>query len=1238
MMNYCFFIHPNALLPNQNTLPKESNCKNPLYRKREAVSAQMDVSSPASSSNSDKLPISSSHLPEPLFRNTCPHPQFLFSLFEPIERSNNPIGSLKQNQIKNKPFLIDEIKTYFKVKMMKSNINVSYSQVRDEWNQRFETAKSEEFQLPIGDKFYVDNIAHLRSIHYWAYLFSIRIFLLFYIQESYIFNLHLGPNEAMSDFHFQVSSQIMNSRTPKHYLLFSLIDFSETTQVTSNESVNKSKFAAPKGGMLFLNLKNRNPIPYFKLIESEKAFNRISVSFLDDNSGQFSFSNGTLSVSNYPNCPKLAILSALHMDSNNENENTPKPTNGTTSRRSKNETKSKILIAETSDIAYKVKELPPQESQNTNQTSYSIPFLEQSTFLSNDSIETDKYIKSYNERYMHMLEEFEKKNFRKPNMSDLVDHPLVRMKPFYQLIDAMFNGFCENGDSNKTQRRQVDKFVVVPIKNDVFYDFKKVEELGDNGLYESILKSIMEQFPQFFVPATYYRAFLDQSTKSPFNSLVDLLTKDCQIIPYGLSNSQSQIETLINQQFCSEIGLTPILSKAIQDAYFLSSAAAAIDYEAAKIYGGYNRLLLSNIGSIEDFIARTTIMSNIQITPTKEKNINQGSFPVVLKTFQNNLKSNNNKPIPEPPFTFIKKDSNSLIFDIDIDKNLEKMSRAPCYCYQFFSSFNPNTSLIEFSILSRYNLVFIYRTRETIYVIGDAGEDCLSYGSCKTLNTEINFYRNFKGKFVSAVYMEYYYSLIVCIEENNQNKLIFFDHSDQQYWILRSKNELKLKYQVVKMAVLSQSYFGLVDTNNEYHVFHFIDGKIVELEKKHNMHLYNNKFAYEFLQKTFDLRNNKSSIIFCTYSDYGPCIASLTNGSIEQLSQSDVGDHISIHFNTPNHYLKANLLSIELNEYELQNKLLKRESELIPPMLNYLPIQKIEEKTSFSCFDLNCSICELFPSLIVTNHKIVTFDDESKSFALFDFDPQVIRPLSQQIQGYCLNSMMQLNFFAAEVMFNSYLFPQYYFVVIMDLCGIGARLSNLLYGTRFDSHEILQGDIWTGFSYSEKVASLIVLFRINQEDVSFIERAFSNSIAQHKLPFTGFQCVKESGHLSITYKQQSREETFSLADENELDTSLYSLIHSNKTPQSSNSQSEQNEQRPKKTSKSSTKKSRSHKSDQSSAPKTPKKVASKKPCAPELIDNQMIIKVSKNFIAKYLTWKKFSHLPQETVTAYASNL
>lgn len=73
--------------------------------------------------------------------------------------------------------------------------------------------------------------------------------------------------------------------------------------------------------------------------------------------------------------------------------------------------------------------------------------------------------------------------------------------------------------------------------------------------------------------------------------------------------------------------------------------------------------------------------------------------------------------------------------------------------------------------------------------------------------------------------------------------------------------------------------------------------------------------------------------------------------------------------------------------------------------------------------------------------------------------------------------MARISLFSKEYLFNEYDFQKTHIALIVDTCGIGAKFSNMFFGTRFDEKGILSEDIWSGF--------LIIITYLQQ--LSFLE-------------------------------------------------------------------------------------------------------------------------------------------------------
>ena len=78
--------------------------------------------------------------------------------------------------------------------------------------------------------------------------------------------------------------------------------------------------------------------------------------------------------------------------------------------------------------------------------------------------------------------------------------------------------------------------------------------------------------------------------------------------------------------------------------------------------------------------------------------------------------------------------------------------------------------------------------------------------------------------------------------------------------------------------------------------------------------------------------------------------------------------------------------------------------------------------------------------------------------------------------------MARISLFSTEYLFNEYDFQKTHIALIVDTCGIGAKFSNMFFGTRFDEKDILSEDIWSGFSYSGSLATIVLLFRVNDTE------------------------------------------------------------------------------------------------------------------------------------------------------------
>lgn len=89
--------------------------------------------------------------------------------------------------------------------------------------------------------------------------------------------------------------------------------------------------------------------------------------------------------------------------------------------------------------------------------------------------------------------------------------------------------------------------------------------------------------------------------------------------------------------------------------------------------------------------------------------------------------------------------------------------------------------------------------------------------------------------------------------------------------------------------------------------------------------------------------------------------------------------------------------------------------------------------------------------------------------------------------------MARISLFSTEYLFNEYDFQKTHIALIVDTCGIGAKFSNMFFGTRFDENGILSEDIWSGFSYSGSLATIVLLFRVNDTE------SICNAIKSHAI-------------------------------------------------------------------------------------------------------------------------------------------
>lgn len=1150
-----FVIFPKrtSIQGSNNNQTAKLNDENPMFRERKEV----DIEEQNNNGLNRKYPYPSSFLPDFIFQNTAPHPYFIFYNLNIIFNQTTD-GNIIEPKIPQKS-IISQLNDYFGgIDILSlAQLKVDLVKVSDTWNKRFPEAKSFLFVPIQDDKFEVSSVPDLQSLHLLGFSLNICIFILFYIGEKNLYNMKLGPDNSDNDVHFMVfynvdkskielkpknvndngnNSQRITIYRNKKWLTFQRVEMG----YISNESLEvdtsyfKKSDSNAKGKILFLDIDKREKIPFIKIpfLKSDKCFEKVFLHWVqsEDKPSHLTVSLTTQNVkikieSNKKEQAKLIKIKSIATC-------TSEPGSRTSTKEKTDDynlegltENNEIIIAETNDSAYFVIEKRCDQSFPTkfedNLKKKRLTFCGP---ISKENIKES--IISFRDRLKHPL-----------TYGDVLNsnHPFMNILCYYNILNIMISSsdYIDKKIERDTTYDSEFKIRIVPIESDGPYvDYKQhnKQEIFDILKYFEVnnelglpWKRMIEQYPQILSlgkddsEAKMYLRQEDIKSKEKYQGFESMyydfwLNLAWKMAPLcrNLTNIYQPIcNSAIEEFLNSTIGLNPIICPIIYDEYMETSKTCCLSYFSSIDYiDPVNELLMRDVKSTDEFLLRTTNPNLFANKTVVEENCKNGAFPIKYQTLLTRLENKRNQQTPDPSFRFRP--------SIDLERiiegtELEIKKSAPNYNYSFYRINEGNVILVsQFTISSKYKLSYIYVSGNMVFAVSNNNNNQFVYGHCKALDTEISFYKPYKGEFIAAVYIEEDACLIICYKFNNEYHFTGYDVNGQINDVLFPDIQIK------SLVVLSRTYFASFDGKKnkinkkgdgvcvfkynaverivEYHQFSdlwrindkSIFTEILEEKAKNN--------SMCFIGSRFDFGENNDKSSFCVYK-YNEEKYLFEGISKNKKFKPVLNFHLNIQVDNNNdgqdlENEENKLLDNRISSYNGRSN----ENSYIRSMLSCVPLQpppsspppKKKKSKSFTLFKLSCSLTELYPSIIVTKGSVV-YCDSNDLFSLYRCDPKVYRIISHQIWGFYVNTISRLSLFSTERLLSNYQFDNLNIALIVDTSGQGSHLSNLLFGTRFDKHLVLEDDIWTGCSYSGNLASIILLFCV--KDVENIYNA-----------------------------------------------------------------------------------------------------------------------------------------------------
>ncbi|OHS95742.1 hypothetical protein TRFO_10401 [Tritrichomonas foetus] len=1119
-MSMFFYIKPNR----QKKLEENNNDGNQyLRRERFHCDIYPEILKQQKIDHQIGMPCFSSYLPSVIFQNTVTHPYLLFYAQEKQYLALKYGGGKNSCQSSNKS-IIKQLADYYNLSVDEflsyAHSNVDFDIIAETWNKRFPETKSQTFVSPLSD-FEITDVLGLQSLHTLAFGLNSHIILVFSIQTDYdshpvCMNLMLGPDEALNNIHFFVTAEVRkvekiiryrNGETSKSYIYPKKLRFDLFIPNAAHTYGNKCQtvqslpsFVSPGGGFHFFDIGYEKSIPFLKIPEmnsisdSPKVLCEDALFTIYKNSKSTSLSvqvqqsdnnkqicNFTMNTTNstYEKMKKFVQSSGF---SKNVVEK------GSIQKSTKNENLNSflegknILLAETCNSAYLV--IQTNFNETSDETKIKINMIDTA------QIDFDHYIISY------------KKKLSRPLTYRDLDHPLIHLLCFKGLIEIMeysvdyLNDLLDIKTHDEKGKFKFDVKVYPKLDdNSPFFQYYSANELSKYSKESllSYLDKLIHEYPLFL------NGHADGQNQPTIEQLKNYIITSPSGFGYELYYFIFKLNKIVVQMKNSTIGFEPIIVSTIMELYSIQVYLSNIYSNSTKKDGNpINALLLQDVRSIHDFLARVT-NKYFDSEEALKKNAENSAYPVKITTFIQSLNKIQDQQLPDPPYKFVltdkyeNSDSNANKNNNPKDESLEedlKSARAtyeskliPKYQYEFCKIIQDATILptVFFTVYSAYNVCFAYVSQQNLYVIAKDDEQSKLYiGHCETMNTEIQYNvedpsKHIEGTFVAAVFMESLKATVICYSNDGKNSIGLFNIDGEKF------DSIELTSNLQSLAVISKSWIAAFDENDEILMFK-VTSKQISLEQNQKWRLFKELNIKELL---LSRKTNPCSFI-------GPSSQShslLANAEKEETDEDNKGVETEI-FGMYQGNSRVYSYITDHNQFESTNIQKNQNISQIPIKLNFhdnydystkkskvYPKYFPKKETGFNLIDVNCSLCEFFPSMIVRDSKVVTFDENKGIFSLFDFDFKTFKTMPFQIYQFYQNTLDHISLFANEALIQSVDFWNVRVYVVIDLCGSASTFCNVLFGTDFG--EIDEEEIWSGFSCSYSRASLILLVKVN---------------------------------------------------------------------------------------------------------------------------------------------------------------
>ena len=1019
-----------------------------------------------------------------LYHNNTPHPIYLFyDLY--TKRDDDKQQDFEPDDADYQNNIISLLTEYYNVDKVRFNSllrsNYDSNDVINTWNNRFPECKSQHF-FSVTDQLIIGDIDSLKSLHLLGYQLNTRIFIIYSITSSQnnnnnkekCYNIILfGPEKALYDIHL-ISQPYVHfvkekltgnnnnnyvTRCSECFLKFKIFDFHIKIPNSAQSEQQNNKEKSDNPNLLFLPRLSKPPIIFFNSLitqnlkgKSELVLNvsnnsslKLTIQKLKEDKFEIYFS--------FPNeSAKFNNLFKIIQFNSNQNSNTHSDNNNNLS------IKENDLIAESNHFSFLAKEAKKPSPYSTITMNKQIR-----NFINNNNFDTHQDLILYGNLIRNRLLKYE----------DIKDHPYLLQKCILRLayFETLGDVFKTEKDQQSNKERQTIEYLpkldIPQYFNETFYHFVKYRQ-NDPSLKKKYFNQFKSIFPQLLKKP-------DSETDEIYCPLVFHASLTCKC---------NYISAAIEQIKKKKIGLNPIIMYTIDKIFNEASLSACINYFTNTQEIQLNPNLISDVKDLSEFKNRTT-KQYWNNESALNANIHQGFFPPKYETVKSLLESMKDEYIPDAPVEFSPNFDNKVkeFYEIQTRKctKLKLIKTLDTYQYTIYPILNDGIispiSLCTFSSL--YFIKYLYITQKHIIAIGStttSDQNQFYIGFCRTMDSEIIFSENgITGEFISSIYYEDKKVIIISYKlHNDQNTYInaydIHGNSIQESPTIFEKD-------IKSMVMISEHYFCVSfsqDLELDFSVFCFRDQEIFEA-KSENWRLRKNPLLQLLLQE----RSKDSRCFIC-------------NKTIDKTNVNKLQNVYRI---------QNNKITSVINEFESHSNEQSSEECNIPKLpfqiQNLSNNQNIEEKYLFSFeannnssrmeeftkFHINCALIEYFPSLIIEDGRILSYNSH---FSYYLFDHQQYKCLPYKIYSFYNHMYSKISLFSVENLFNKYqLNKGIHLSLIVETSKtfkVGAKFASLKYGIAFDSAQ--ENEVWCSLSLLSAFKTIVLYFNTN--DISNI--------------------------------------------------------------------------------------------------------------------------------------------------------